>query len=42
MTFGRSDGRSSDTAKEAGADVDDEISRFGGPVPPMFLAPREL
>ncbi len=22
--------------KEAGADVDDEISHFGGPVPPMF------
>ncbi|HEY6961622.1 MAG TPA: VOC family protein [Gaiellaceae bacterium] len=22
--------------KAAGADVDDEISRFGGPVPPMF------
>jgi catechol 2,3-dioxygenase-like lactoylglutathione lyase family enzyme len=22
--------------KEAGADVDDEVSRFGGPVPPMF------
>jgi catechol 2,3-dioxygenase-like lactoylglutathione lyase family enzyme len=22
--------------KEAGADVDDEVSRYGGPVPPMF------
>ena len=22
--------------KEAGADVDDEVTRFGGPVPPMF------
>ena len=22
--------------KAAGADVDDEVSRFGGPVPPMF------
>jgi catechol 2,3-dioxygenase-like lactoylglutathione lyase family enzyme len=22
--------------KSAGADVDDEVSRFGGPVPPMF------
>jgi catechol 2,3-dioxygenase-like lactoylglutathione lyase family enzyme len=22
--------------KETGADVDDEVSRFGGPVPPMF------
>ena len=22
--------------KEAGVDVDDEVSRFGGPVPPMF------
>jgi catechol 2,3-dioxygenase-like lactoylglutathione lyase family enzyme len=22
--------------KAAGADVDDEISRYGGPVPPMF------
>jgi catechol 2,3-dioxygenase-like lactoylglutathione lyase family enzyme len=22
--------------KDAGADVDDEVSRFGGPVPPMF------
>jgi catechol 2,3-dioxygenase-like lactoylglutathione lyase family enzyme len=22
--------------KEAGADVDDEISRYGGPIPPMF------
>ena len=22
--------------KDAGADVDDEISRYGGPVPPMF------
>jgi catechol 2,3-dioxygenase-like lactoylglutathione lyase family enzyme len=22
--------------KEAGADVDEEVSRFGGPVPPMF------
>ncbi len=22
--------------QEAGADVDDEVSRFGGPVPPMF------
>jgi catechol 2,3-dioxygenase-like lactoylglutathione lyase family enzyme len=24
------------TLKDAGADVDDEITRFGGPVPPMF------
>jgi catechol 2,3-dioxygenase-like lactoylglutathione lyase family enzyme len=24
------------TLKEAGVDVDGEISRFGGPVPPMF------
>ncbi len=22
--------------KEAGADVDDEVTRYGGPVPPMF------
>jgi hypothetical protein len=22
--------------KEAGVDVDDEVSRYGGPVPPMF------
>ena len=22
--------------KAAGVDVDDEVSRFGGPVPPMF------
>jgi catechol 2,3-dioxygenase-like lactoylglutathione lyase family enzyme len=25
-----------DALKEAGADVDDEVSRYGGPVPPMF------
>src|SRR3954454_13533336 len=24
------------TLKAAGADVDDEVSRYGGPVPPMF------
>ena len=24
------------TLKAAGVDVDDEVSRFGGPVPPMF------
>ena len=24
------------TLKEAGVDVDDEVSRYGGPVPPMF------
>jgi len=24
------------TLKAAGADVDDEVTRFGGPVPPMF------
>jgi catechol 2,3-dioxygenase-like lactoylglutathione lyase family enzyme len=24
------------TLKSAGADVDDEVSRYGGPVPPMF------
>ena len=24
------------TLKTAGADVDDEVTRFGGPVPPMF------
>ena len=22
--------------KEAGVDVDDEVTRYGGPVPPMF------
>jgi len=25
-----------ETLKAAGADVDDEVSRYGGPVPPMF------